>query len=102
MTTVNTAHTSADFLDQLSQPVVEDADPELDKEDLLLQMVKHALYALNEIQIFASIGRVDGALNEVNDALAILLPLKDKYDEQIKIMEVLSGNTDMVVGDNYV
>jgi len=65
----------------------------------LEEAIERALYSLSEIAIYGSYGRSDECAREAQEAYDIVKALKDKYDEQNKIMDVLSGKVPMPDGE---
>jgi hypothetical protein len=55
--------------------------------------VEKAILALTEISIYGTYGRADSCATEANDALEQIKALKATYDEQNKIIDILSSNS---------
>ena len=58
----------------------------------LEEAVTHAIHALEEIALYCDYGRANTAAEEARSALVIVTALKEKYDEQVRIMEALTNN----------
>ena len=77
----------------------QEQEPEPEPQPPLEAAIERALYSLSEIAIYGSYGRSDECAREAQEAYDIVKALKDKYDEQNKIMDVLSGKVPMPDGE---
>ncbi len=71
-------HTAEEEVEENTGPPLEEA-------------VAKALHSLGEIVIFGDYGRAGECAREARDALVVIAALKEKYDEQQRIMDALQN-----------
>ena len=92
----------SEFLDKIKEKLDSgDIDGTDDDENLpsrppLEEAIDHAIRSLDEIAIYGSYGRASECSREAADALVVIKALKEKYEEQQKIMDILSDNVRLV------
>lgn len=77
-------------------------EPQIEEQPTIAPLeeaIERALYSLSEIAIYGSYGRSDECAREAQEAYDIVKALKDKHDEQTKIIDVLSGKIKMPDGE---
>lgn len=79
-----------DLLDGVTQSTPEE-EVELNTGLPLLDAVERAIEALEEIVLYSTYGRSESAAATASDALAVIKALKNKYDEEVAIMEALTN-----------
>jgi hypothetical protein len=87
-----------DILDKMNQETPEE-EAEQNTGPPLEEAVAHAINALGDIVLYGEYGRADSCATVARDALIVVRTLKEKYEEEVRIMEALR-NTPEITNDN--
>jgi len=77
--------------DMIERGEVPDVEIKEEARPPLEEAIDLAIFTLGEIALYATYGRAGEVLRETNELLTTIKALKEKYEEQQKMMDILSG-----------